>query len=222
MVAERLPRPTAELSREIGSIIDGKYRIDELIGMGMMGMVYRATHLPDGLVVAIKFMTDTLIMDNDISVARFNREVRVIGKLKHPNIVRLHGYGQNNRQPYLAMQYVKGGDLHSMLERERLDLDEVARMLDQIASGLDYAHSQQIIHRDVKPANILLDEKRNVVLADFGLARMDEAGVGQLTGAGIFVGTPAYMAPQLAGERRLTPSVEPYTLAWFPYPQVTH
>ncbi len=207
----------------VGEVIDDKYRIETLIGSGSMGAVYRAICLDDDQPVAIKFMTSSLMVEVDeVSVVRFEREARAIARLKHPNILRLHGYGRAGARHYLAMQYIGGGDLSQLIQSdEPLDLDEVGRMLGQLASALDYAHEQQVIHRDIKPANVLLDDNHNPILADFGLARIGEHG-GTITGAGILLGTPAYMAPELAGEGRLTPSIDLYALACILYQMLTH
>src|SRR5262249_15613253 len=121
---------------------------------------------------------------------------------------------------YIAMQFISGGDLGFLIQKGSLELTEIARLLEQIASALDYAHQQQVIHRDIKPANVLIDENGDAILADFGLARNEELD-SHLTQTGMLIGTPAYMAPELVGDGQLTPSVDLYALGCVLYQMLT-
>lgn len=188
----------------------GPYQIRDEIGRGGMADVYLAVQPSIGRQVAIKVLSAHLLQDQTF-VERFAREVQVIARLQHPHILPVYDFGEENGLYYIVMAYMPGGTLSERIHREgALPLDEVTRLTEQIASGLDFAHEKGIIHRDFKPSNVLLDEKGNVYLADFGIAKMTEAAA-QLTGSGI-VGTPAYMAPEMARQGGVTPLIDVYAL----------
>jgi WD40 repeat protein/serine/threonine protein kinase len=210
---------TAPNAKKAGELLDGKYQIESQLGEGGMGIVYLATHLSDGAKVAVKFLSADMTNDST-ALARFQREARLLARLKHPNILTLHGYGVD-REPYIAMDYISGGDLNSLLRSEYLENEVILQLIEQIASALDYAHQQGVIHRDVKPGNVLLDEHRNAILADFGLARGDDTDL-HLTHSGVLIGTPVYMAPELAGDGQLTSSVDLYALGCILYQLLTN
>ncbi|MBN1121190.1 MAG: protein kinase [Anaerolineae bacterium] len=189
----------------------GAYQITGEIGHGGMADVYRAHQPSIDRDVAIKMLPAHLMQDRQF-LDRFNREVQVIAKLQHPHILSVYDYGEYNGQPYIVMQYVPTGTLADIIiaSAKGLPLVEVARLVEQIASALDFAHEKGIVHRDFKPSNVLLDEKKNVYLADFGIAKViDETA--QLTGSGI-VGTPSYIAPEMASRGEVTPLVDVYAL----------
>jgi hypothetical protein len=183
----------------IGSDFVG-YRIDELIGRGGMGVVYRASDLRLKRTVALKLMAPELALDQRFR-ERFAREAELAMSLEHPNVVPIHDAGDIDGRLYLAMRHVEGTDLRALLHAEgALDPARALAICSQIANALDAAHANGLVHRDVKPSNVLLDVSEHVYLADFGLTRrLDEQG--GPAGDGRSVGTPAYLAPeQIEGE----------------------
>ena len=177
----------------------GSYRLVERIGVGGMGVVFRAVHLKLGREAAVKILPETLAADQDF-LRRFEREAANAAALRHNNILAVWEYGEERGVPYLVMPYIGGGTLRHELAAGPLSPQEALRYLRQIADALDYAHSEGIIHRDVKPANLLLDERKQVILGDFGIAKALEGAEG-LTRTGMGVGTPEYMAPEQAQGR---------------------
>ncbi|HET8628195.1 MAG TPA: serine/threonine-protein kinase [Thermomicrobiales bacterium] len=177
----------------------GAYRLLERIGKGGMGEVYRAQHLKLGREAAVKVLPANLAAEADF-LKRFQREAASAASLEHPNILPVWDYGEQGGAPYLVMPFVRGGTLKDRLERGPLDRAEALNYLGQMAAALDYAHERGIIHRDVKPANMLLDGRGRLYLADFGIAKALEGSEG-LTRTGVGVGTPEYMAPEQAQGR---------------------
>ena len=176
----------------------GQYRLKELIGVGGMAAVYRARQESMDRDVAIKIMA-TQLASNEEFVARFEREARVIARLQHPHILPVIDFGRENDQIYLVMRLVEGGVLSERLARTTLSIQQVDRFLTQIASALEYAHQRGVIHRDLKPNNVLLDEEDNGYLTDFGIAKMlagSSTSQLSLTSTGSVMGTPSYMAPE--------------------------
>jgi Tol biopolymer transport system component len=177
----------------IGSHV-GPYEVLRLLGVGGMGEVYQARHTQHGRLVALKVLPPVLARRRDM-MGRFWRDVEVIQRLHHRNIVRVYDYGQADGLSYMALEYVDGGSLAERLQGGRpLDPAWAIRTAEQVASALDCAHRQGIVHRDVKPSNILLAQDGRVVLTDFGIAR--GKGLVRVTATGDAVGTPAYMAPE--------------------------
>jgi hypothetical protein len=178
----------------IGSEFVG-YRIDELIGRGGMGVVYRAYDLRLKRTVALKLMAPELALDQRFR-ERFSREAELAMSLEHPNVVPIHDAGDIDGRLYLAMRYVEGTDLRALLHAEgALDQARALAICSQVANALDAAHAKGLVHRDVKPSNVLLDQDEHVYLADFGLTRrVDEQG--GPAGENRSVGTPAYLAPE--------------------------
>jgi ABC-type branched-subunit amino acid transport system substrate-binding protein/DNA-binding beta-propeller fold protein YncE len=174
------------------------YRVESLIGRGGMGVVYRATDLSLGRPVALKMIAPELAQDERFR-DRFLREPRLAASLDHPNVVPIHEAGERDGQLYLAMRYVEGDDLGTTLARERtLPPERALAVLAQIADALDTAHRRGLVHRDVKPANVLLDEDEHAYLSDFGVTK--QVG-GASTDTGRVVGTLDYLAPeQIRGE----------------------
>jgi serine/threonine-protein kinase len=188
---------------DVGVTIDGKYRIDALIGRGGMGAVYRARDVRLDRDVAVKVVRSELVSSPEAR-ERFRREAQMAARLHHPSIVTVFDYGTlPDGAAYLVMEYVRGQDLRSRLSQGTLAPRACADLVVGIAAGLDAAHREGILHRDIKPENVLLPEAGGPKVLDFGVARMTElADVGRtLTAGGTIVGTPAYMAPeQLRGE----------------------
>ncbi len=177
----------------IGQTI-GNYRIISRLGRGGMATVYRARQVTMGRDVAIKVMRADLAEDPQYE-ARFEREAQVIANLQHPRVLPVHEFGHEGDIFYLVMRVIEGESLYQRLLRGKLSLDRAARYVNQIAEALDYAHSQGVIHRDLKPNNVLIDDLDNVYLMDFGLAKM-LAATHSLTQTGTVIGTPQYMAPE--------------------------
>ena len=184
--------------RDLSGQTFGSYRLEELLGRGGMGEVYSARHLRlTNRHAAVKVLPSSLANEPDF-LRRFEQEAISAASLDHPNILPVWDYGEQDGQPYLAMPLVSGGSLKELLEtRGPLSPADAEHYLTPIADALDYAHERGIIHRDVKPANILLRDDGRPLLADFGIAKAIEAGQTQgLTRAGTGVGTPEYMAPE--------------------------
>jgi serine/threonine protein kinase len=182
----------------VGQKLD-KYEITELLGHGGMATVYKAYQRDVDRSVAIKVLPPHPGQDKQF-VERFRLEARTIARLQHPHILPLYDYGDDNDVLYLVMAYVDGGSLNDRIRRGRLPLDEVQSLVQQVASALDYAHRQNVIHRDIKPDNILLDREGHTLLSDFGIVKLieDSGGGASLTATGGLVGTPAYMSPEQA------------------------
>ena len=199
------PSPGSGPGIGVGTVVEGKYRVDALIGRGGMGAVFRARDLNLARDVAIKIVRAELVSDRE-SRERFRREAQIVARLQHPAIVTIHDFGSlPDGAAYLVMEYVRGEDLRGLLRREgKLSPDRLARLMEGIAAGVDAAHKTGVFHRDLKPENILLPEGSGPKVLDFGVAKMTDAsmtGGGTLTGIGTIVGTPAYMSPeQLRGE----------------------
>jgi ABC-type branched-subunit amino acid transport system substrate-binding protein/DNA-binding beta-propeller fold protein YncE len=169
------------------------YRVDSLVGRGGMGVVYRATDLSLERPVALKLIAPELAEDKRFR-ARFLREPRLAASLDHPNVIPIYEAGEHDGQLYLAMRFVEGSDLKSMLERERkLTPERTLAVLAQVAGALDAAHRRALVHRDVKPANVLIDNDGHVYLTDFGITK--QLG-GESTDTGRVVGTLDYLAPE--------------------------
>jgi len=181
-----------------------RYEVQEVIGRGAMGVVYRALDPVIGRVVALKTISlNDSMADHahEDSVVRFAREARAAGLLSHPNIVTVYdvGEGPEGDSSYIAMEFVEGRTLRQMVPHgDKLPQEQVLDLAMQIARGLDYAHRRGIVHRDVKPANVLVREDGLVKLADFGVARIDTS---ELTRTGQSVGSPSYIAPEMLLEQ---------------------
>jgi serine/threonine protein kinase len=185
-----------------GSVVAQRYRIDGMLGEGGMGLVYRATELGRGRQVAIKQLNPAHAR-SPLASERFRREIEVAKKLDHPNLVRLFDSGRWEEASYLAMEYVDGWSLKQKIrERKTLELEFTVPLLLQLCEGLEAIHAAGVVHRDVKPANVLVDRSGQVKLCDFGLAFTEGLGLTRITRTGVAMGTPEYMAPeQIEGER---------------------
>src|SRR5581483_7571497 len=180
-----------------GSEIAG-YRIVGTLGRGGMGFVHEAEHVLLGRKAALKTLLPELADDGDFR-QRFIAESQMVAALDHPGIIPIYDAGNDGGTVYIAMRYVAGGDLAAEIDRAPLEPDRAVSILEQVAGALDAAHSNGLVHRDVKPANVLIEDGGRVYLTDFGIAK--RTGTRGLTRTGFFVGTLDYAAPeQIRGE----------------------
>jgi serine/threonine-protein kinase len=186
----------------VGTVLEGAYRITRLIGEGGMGAVYEAVQLRLNKRVAIKLMARDLAANRE-ALARFHREAEITSHLGHPHLVTVIDFGQaESGEPYLVMEYLEGEDLDHRLRRvSRMPIETVVHVVRQVASALNAAHDQGVVHRDLKPGNVFLvqvpGEPDFVKVLDFGISKMKAART-QLTSASAVMGTPNYMSPEQA------------------------
>ena len=200
----------------------GRYEIKGELGRGGFATVYRGYDPRFEREVAIKFLPPELIHSDPQFRMRFEREAKIIAQLEHPAIVPVYDVGEENNQPYFVMRYMNGGSLSERIKaKQNFSIEEAVRIIDQIAPGLDEAHSKGIVHRDLKPANILFTNKGVPLISDFGIAKFSqgEAG-GNMTGSAI-IGTPAYMAPEQASGDPIDGRADIYALGVILYEMVT-
>ena len=196
----------------------GTYRLESVLGEGAIGVVFAATR-EDGTVVALKVLKK-LLSQNEVYRQRFLREARVAEEVRHPHLVPILEAGEARGYRYLAVAYVEGGTLDDRIEATGpLPLDECLRLAAEIASGLDALHASGIVHRDVKPSNVMLDPSGRAALTDFGLAKGPAYTV--LTTPGQVMGTLDYIAPELIRGEPATPASDLYALACVVYECVT-
>jgi serine/threonine protein kinase len=189
----------------------GRYRIDRVLGRGGMALVYLGHDAKLGRPVAIKLLADNLAGDESFR-ARFMREARMAAGLSHVNIVHVYDVGQDtDERPYIVMEYVDGESLAETLAREgRLSPARVREIALDCCHGLEHAHAAGLVHRDIKPHNLLADREGRVKIADFGVAR--SLGETQLTMAGSVLGSAGYLSPEQAAGRPVTPAADIYSL----------
>ncbi|MDQ3697074.1 MAG: serine/threonine protein kinase, partial [Gemmatimonadota bacterium] len=210
------------LHDRIAAATGHQYELAGEIGRGGMSVVYRARDLRLNRPVAIKVLPPELAHDPAIRT-RFTREAQTSALLSHAHIVPIYDVGEREGIAYFVMALITGGNLAALLAREpRQPIDEVRRLLCEIADALAYAHLRGVIHRDIKPDNILLDgDSGRAMVTDFGIARAIEAGT-RLTVTGVAVGTPTYMSPEQAvGEREIDGRSDIYSLGVLAYQMLT-
>jgi len=201
----------------------GRYHILEQLGEGGMAIVYKAYDTRLERDVAIKIIRKGAFPADHIEriLKRFEREAKALARLSHPNILKIHDYGEHEGSPYLVMEYLPGGTLKQKMGRP-IPWKEAIQLLLPIAEALDYAHSQNMIHRDVKPANILLTQRGQPMLTDFGIAKvLDLEETLELTGTSAALGTPEYMAPEQATAKSVDHRADIYSLGVVLYEMVT-
>ena len=200
----------------------GRYEIDALVGEGGMARVYRAHDPEIGRVVAIKLLKDDVGIDEEYS-ARFLREARAAGAISHPNIVTIFDVGREAGTPYITMEYLEEESLADLFAaKERMPLKQVVKLGAQLARALDHAHHRGVVHRDIKPGNILLMENgQSVKITDFGIARLDSSDDMQKTHAGTILGTPRYMSPEQATGQEVDGRSDLFSLGVILYEMLT-
>jgi len=212
------------LAERLAQILEGAYVVEGEIGRGGMGVVFAARDLALKRRVAIKVLPPELAFRQEIKI-RFMREAQTAARLSHPHIVPIHAVGDEGGLVYFVMGYVDGESLAARLKRRHaLPAEEVRRIMKETADALGMAHAMGVIHRDIKPDNILLEgTRRRVMVTDFGIAKaLSEAGPGTLTGTGFAIGTPHYMSPEpAAGEREIDARSDLYALGVVAYEMAT-
>ncbi|MEO3475780.1 serine/threonine-protein kinase, partial [Roseomonas sp. CAU 1739] len=181
--------------------LNTKYEVHGTLGAGAMGTVYDAVDRIIERRVAIKVVNRPNESDPEAveAHARFRREAQAAGRLSHPNIVGVYDYGENATQAWIVMELVEGGSLKGRLDKqERFPVPEIVRIMGEVCAGLHYSHQRGVVHRDIKPGNIMMTTDGQVKIADFGIARLENSSMTQV---GTLIGTPSYMAPeQFRGE----------------------
>lgn len=198
----------------------GRYEIKSELGRGGFATVYLAYDPRFEREVAIKFLPPELIHADPQFRARFERETKIIAKLEHPAIVPVYDVGEENHQPYFVMRHMGGGSLSEKIKAKTYTIQEAVKLLEQIAPGLDEAHSKGIVHRDLKPANILFTSSGLPLISDFGIAKFSQGEGSNVTGSAI-IGTPAYMAPEQASGEGVDGRTDIYALGVILYEMVT-
>jgi hypothetical protein len=198
------------MSTLLGTVLNGRYRLEARIGTGGMSSVYRAIDETLERPVAIKLMNREIASDSD-QLERFRREARAVAQLSHPHIVGVIDYGEDQGRPYIVLEYVEGETLKERIRRNgELDVSEAVAYAIEIARALGAAHARHIVHRDVKPQNVLIDEEGSAKVTDFGIARsLDDDG---LTADGRVLGTTDYVSPEQALGHDVTGQSDLYSL----------
>lgn len=220
----------AAFAVETGQVLAGRFRVEQLLGMGAMGMVYVAEDLELGQRVAIKLLRPE-IASEAAAIARFRQEILLARQVTSPRVVRIHDLFRDGELTLLAMDFVQGEGLDRRLERDgRLSVEESITLIREVAEGLQAAHARGIIHRDLKPANILIDEAGHALISDFGIALSianDAAGTadghpaGATPRAGMIVGTPDYLSPEQARGGELDGRSDLYALGLVAFEALT-
>ncbi|MCA9738142.1 MAG: serine/threonine protein kinase, partial [Gemmatimonadetes bacterium] len=196
----------------------GRYRIESELGRGGMGVVYRATQVTLNRTVAVKMLPRQLADDENLE--RFRREAQTLAQLAHEGIVHIYDVEEHEGSHFIIMEFVGGGSLGGVIERESpLPVDRTLEITAQVASALAAAHRRGIIHRDIKPDNILFNEEGRPRLTDFGIAHMRDGN--SKTKTGVMLGTPYYMSPEQARGRSVTPASDLYALGVLMYEMLT-
>jgi serine/threonine protein kinase len=215
----------------VGRVLDEKYRLDERLGEGGMGTVYRATHLLIDRPVALKVLHPRFVED-DSAQQRVRREARAAGRLQHPNAVAVTDFGRTaDGYVYIVMELLEGGTLRDLLAAEApLAVGRAVGLMAQIAAAVEAAHEGGVIHRDLKPGNIFVVQRKGlppvVKVLDFGIAKLaaeslDDSDAKNLTQTGVMIGTPRYMSPEQCDGEHLTPASDVYSLGIIFYEMLT-
>jgi eukaryotic-like serine/threonine-protein kinase len=208
------------LQQRLQRLVEGKYRVERLLGKGGMGAVFLAHDLTLEREVAIKVLPPDVAQDDQI-VRRFQQEAKTAAKLDHPNIIPIYRVESEGGLNYFVMKYVSGTSLEDLLDRkEPLPVSEIQRILWEAARALGHAHQRHVVHRDVKPANIMFDHDGRAMLTDFGISKALQAATG-FTATGMIIGTPHYMAPEQAKGLAVDGRADQYSLGVVGYRMIT-
>ncbi|PJF41005.1 MAG: hypothetical protein CUN55_12110 [Phototrophicales bacterium] len=199
-------------------LIFGNYELLEEIGKGGMARVYRARQINIERHVAVKVISSAISDQEDFRI-RFKQEADLFAKLEHPNILPIYDYGEQDGHLYLVLRLMEGGTLEKLIRGKQLVLDELEKLVHQLAQAIDYAHQNEIIHRDLKPNNVLLDRFGNAYLMDFGIAKIITDA--QSEHVSTMLGTPAYMAPEQWRMERVDGRSDIYSLGVMLYEMLT-
>jgi serine/threonine-protein kinase len=211
---------TEGLQARLQRLVEGKYKIDRMLGKGGMGAVFLAHDLTLEREVAIKVLPPDISMDEHI-VKRFQQEAKTAAKLDHTNIIPIYRVESEGGLNYFVMKYVPGTSLEDVLDqKQELTIDYIQRVLWEAACALGHAHQRGVVHRDVKPANIMFDHDGRVMLTDFGISKALQAASG-FTGTGMIIGTPHYMAPEQAKGGTVDGRADQYSLGVVAYRMIT-
>ncbi len=218
--------PLVQVDTMIGTVLDGRYRLDSLIGEGGMGDVYRATHIHIDTEFAVKLLKPEFVA-NQTALKRFRLEAKAAGRIHHPNAVRVTDFGVTpERIVYLVMELVQGQSLRSLMRNEgKMDYLRTVNIVRQVCGAVEAAHHSGVIHRDLKPDNILVERVHNtdrVKVLDFGIAKLKETKTDAfLTLAGTIIGTPQYMSPEQCQGKPLDPESDIYSIGILLYEMLT-
>lgn len=215
-----LPRIPIQGDLTPGTTFAGRYQIEQIIGRGGMGVVYRAVDRQLDETVALKMLPNDSLMRSPEELDRFKREIRLARRITHRNVLRTYDYGEADGAYFISMEYVRGYTLAELLvENKVLAIRAALGIGRQICRGLHAAHEQGIVHRDIKPQNVLIDPKGEVKLMDFGIARMTES-VEAMTAAGLIVGTPHYMSPEQVQGKNVDARSDVYSMGIMLYEMI--
>jgi len=210
----------SSLMTRLQRIVEGKYKLERLLGKGGMGAVFLAKDLALDRDVAIKVLPPDVSQDDHV-VKRFQQEAKTAAKLDHTNIIPIFRVESEGGLNYFVMKYISGTSLEDLLEQKKpLPVEEIQRILWQAGVALGHAHQRGIVHRDVKPANIMFDHDGKVMLTDFGISKALQAASG-FTGTGMIIGTPHYMAPEQAKGQPVDGRADQYSLGVVGYRMIT-
>ena len=211
---------TEGLMQRLQRLVEGKYRVDRMVGKGGMGAVFLAHDLTLEREVAIKVLPPDISMDEHI-VKRFQQEAKTAAKLDHTNIIPIYRVESEGGLNYFVMKYIAGTSLEDVIDqKQQLTIDYIQRVLWEAACALGHAHQRGVVHRDVKPANIMFDHDGRVMLTDFGISKALQAASG-FTGTGMIIGTPHYMAPEQAKGGTVDGRADQYSLGVVGYRMLT-
>jgi serine/threonine protein kinase/Tfp pilus assembly protein PilF len=209
------------LGLEPGAMFGGRYRIESLLGEGGMGAVYKAYDAELDRLVALKLLRPGLMMDQE-ALQRLKQELLLASKISHKNILRIHDLGDAGGTKFISMAFVEGDDLHRLVRKQgRLPVERALRLMRQLCAALDAAHAEGVLHRDLKPQNILVDASDAAFVSDFGLAKSLDASTAGMTRAGELLGTPRYMSPEQVQGGKLDHRSDLYSLGLIFYEMLT-